>query len=235
MEVPHTHIALFIDTENLAGWLKNNGVEYLIDELSEFGLVTIRKAFGNWSGSHLQGFQEHLNLHGFDFVHTFHPVSGKNSADIAMTIDVMNVAQNNLDVDWFVLATGDSDFSPLFREIRSMGKHVIGVGPHSALSESVKRFCARYFYTDHFHQNNQRPSSSTLEGAIHLTRSVLQESEQPLDCSILKNRILHLDGSFDEKRHGFSCFSEFIQAINGIDARRYGDNNVLCAQLSGQN
>ena len=143
------HIAMFLDTENLAGWLKSDGLEQLIDELSEFGLVTIRKAFGNWGSPNLQSYQGHLNLHGFDFVHTYHPVSGKNSADIAMTIDAMKVAHNSLDVDWFVLATGDSDFSPLFREIRSMGRHVIGVGPHSALSESVKGFCALYFYTDH--------------------------------------------------------------------------------------
>ncbi|AMO56767.1 NYN domain-containing protein [Endozoicomonas montiporae] len=231
MDVPHTHIALFLDTENLAGWLKHNGVEHLIDELSEFGLVTIRQAFGNWGGPNLQGFQDHLNEQGFDFVHTFHPVSGKNSADIAMTIEVMKVAQTSLDVDWFVLATGDSDFSPLFREIRSLGKHVVGVGPHSPLSESVKRFCARYFYTDQ--QNSHRTICPPgLEGAIHLTRSVLQESEQPLNCSVLKNRILSVDEHFDEKRYGFSSFSEFIQAINGVDTRRYGDHQVLCARLS---
>ena len=55
---------------------------------------------------------------GFELIHNYHPVSGKNSTDIQLTIDAMEYAMRLNDVNWFVLATGDSDFSPLFRRLR---------------------------------------------------------------------------------------------------------------------
>ena len=228
------HIAIYLDAENLGSWIKNRGVEHLIDELSESGVVTVRKAFGNWNGG-IEGFQEYLNRYGFDFEHTYHPVSGKNSADMAMAIEVTEAALTNLDVDWFVLATGDSDFSPLFRKVRSMGRHVIGVGPHSALSESVKTFCEQYFYTDQYQPQRAEDllNPNNLIGAINLTRKVLEDNPQPMSCSSLKSRLLLMDSRFDEKKHGFKCFSAFLQAIDDVDTRQYGEQNVWCARLVG--
>ena len=133
-----TKIAVFVDVENLTQWIKYGGPEEILSELSSIGQIIVRRAYGNWANQHLQSFQGELNRQGFELIHNFHPVSGKNSSDIQLTIDVIEHALRLTDVEWFVLATGDSDFSPLFRRLREMGKEVIGTGPRSPLSESVK-------------------------------------------------------------------------------------------------
>ena len=142
-----SNIAVFIDVENLTQWLKHKGLEKLMAELSKSGQVIVRKAYGNWSNQNIHKFQEELNRQGFEMMHSYHPVSGKNSSDIQFAIDVMECAMEPLEIDCFVLATGDADFSPLFRRLRAKNHKVIGVGPRSPLSESVKSSCSKYIFT----------------------------------------------------------------------------------------
>ena len=118
-----------------------------MSELSKSGQVIVRKAYGNWSNQNIHKFQEELNRQGFEMMHSYHPVSGKNSSDIQFAIDVMECAMEPLEIDCFVLATGDADFSPLFRRLRAKNHKVIGVGPRSPLSESVKSSCSKYIFT----------------------------------------------------------------------------------------
>jgi len=141
-----TRVAIFVDAENLTQWIKQGGLETLLEDLSSMGSVVVRKAYARWTSSNMAVHQMTLNRHGFELIHTFHPVSGKNSADIQIAVDVMEYAWRD-DLACIALATGDSDFSPLFRRLREMGKQVVGVGPRSALSESVKSSCSRFFYT----------------------------------------------------------------------------------------
>ncbi|NLD91295.1 MAG: NYN domain-containing protein [Fibrobacter sp.] len=79
--------AIFIDAENLINWIKNDGPEKLLEELSTQGQVIVRRAYGKWTNLHLSQLQENLNRNGFELLHNFHPVSGKNSSDIQMTVD----------------------------------------------------------------------------------------------------------------------------------------------------
>lgn len=214
-------IAVFVDVENLTQWLKHKGPEKLVTELSSTGQLIVRKAYGNWNNTSIQGFQQDLNRQGFELVHNFHPVSGKNSSDIQMTVDVMESALRLTDVDWFVLATGDSDFSPLFRRLREMGKEVIGVGPRSSLSESVKTSCSRYIFTD-------RPDDDDLskehEKAIQLTLNTLKTFDGAAHCSSLKNRLIALDSAFDEKAFNFNSFTEFLNSIDVLEV--FQENKV---------
>jgi len=110
----------------LTQWVKDDGAEKLLSELSPTGQIIVRRAYGNWTNPGLLNFQGNLNRSGFELIHNYHPISGKNSSDIQLTIDVIEYALRLNDVEWFVLATGDSDFSPLFRRLREIGKEVIG-------------------------------------------------------------------------------------------------------------
>lgn len=226
------HIAIFIDAENLTNWVRNDGVQSLMDELLPLGQIVVRKAYGKWSTSQLAPLQSALNENGFELVHTFHPVSGKNSTDIKMTVDTMEVALDS-QVQWIVLATGDSDFSPLFRKLREQGKEVIGVGPKSPLSECVKNSCSRYIYTDDAaasqaddgdEDDGDRSSRLVAEkiDSMEMLRSVLQKEDGPLPLAAVKPKMIGLDNAFNEKRLGFKTFMEFVKSADFVQINDVG-------------
>lgn len=227
------HIAIFIDAENLTNWIKNDGVQSLMEDLLPLGQIVVRKAYGKWSTPNLIPLQSALNENGFELIHTFHPVSGKNSTDIKMTVDTMEVALDS-QVQWIVLATGDSDFSPLFRKLREQGKEVIGVGPKSPLSECVKNSCSRYVYTD-----VPAASSEEDEDTVALTRvsekidfmeilsDILQKEDGPIHLGSLKTRILQVDNAFSEKRLGFKTFKDFVQSADFTKVTDDGNGTIL--------
>lgn len=85
-------VAIFVDAENLTQWIKQDGLETLFEELSPIGTAVVRKAYAQWTNNNLAPHQGTLNRHGFELIHTFHPVSGKNSADMQIAVDVMEYA-----------------------------------------------------------------------------------------------------------------------------------------------
>ena len=227
-----TKIAVFLDTENLTKWIKNGGHEALLSELSGIGQIIVRRAYGKWTNQNLQPFQGELNRQGFELIHNYHPVSGKNSSDIQLTVDVMEYALRLSDVTWFVLATGDSDFSPLFRRLREMGKEVFGVGPRSPLSESVKTSCSKYVYTDATLSISKEVLRSALDDAIDLTETALKAFDGPASCSALKVSITNLDSAFDEKLLGFKSFTDFLRSTESIQTTYDATNNTWYAYFS---
>lgn len=120
------------------------------------------------------------------------------------------------DLEWIVLATGDSDFSPLFRRLRELGKSVVGVGPRSALSEAVKKSCNRFIYIDEESTSDGQSSSLKIiqlrEDALDLLERVLDKFPDGITLSALKNEMLELDSAFDEQNLGFSGFMKFLQS-----------------------
>ncbi|XGV88336.1 MAG: NYN domain-containing protein [Limnothrix sp. BL-A-16] len=213
-------VAIFLDVENLSGWLKADGGETLLERANELGRVVVRRAYGDFSIQSVSVRQPELNLLGFEFVHVYHPVKGKNSADIQIVVDVMEYLARVPDLEWVVLATGDSDFSPLFRRLRELGKSVVGVGPRSALSEAVKKSCNRFIYID---EESTLDSSSNFlkttqlrEDALDLLERVLDKFPDGVSLSALKNEMLELDSAFDEQNLGFSGFMKFLQSTPEI-------------------
>lgn len=209
-------LAIFVDVENLTYWVKNNGPSNLISEMSSVGQSIVRRAYGNWTNLNLQQLQMSLTQQGFELIHNYHPVSGKNSSDIQLTIDVMEHALRLQDVDWIILATGDSDFSPLFRKLREMGKEVVGVGPRSPLSESVKTSCSRYIYTDSAYTSNSEVLYSAMDDAIDLAEKAFESFGGPVLCSALKIAMTNIDSAFDEKSLGYKSFTDFLKNVESI-------------------
>lgn len=218
--------AILLDAENLTHWIKYDGPKTLLNELNADGSFIIRKAYARWTNESLADFQESLTLLGFDLIHTFHPVSKKNSADIQLTVDAMQFAAVKT-VQTFVLATGDSDFSPLFRRLREMGKTVIGVGKRSPLSESVRNSCSRFIYTNAAgkpERNNNPPKAQPPRKSIALLNRALDRFTTPVDCSRLKKMMLELDDSFDHKQYGYAQFIKFLRAAPTVVVSRQGTN-----------
>ena len=230
-----TKIAVFVDVENLTQWIKYGGPEELLSELSSIGQIIVRRAYGNWANQHLQSFQGELNRQGFELIHNFHPVSGKNSSDIQLTIDVIEHALRLTDVEWFVLATGDSDFSPLFRRLREMGKEVIGTGPRSPLSESVKTSCSKFIYTDKVVPVSKEVLYSSLDDAVDLAEKALKTFDSPVLCSVLKQSMTNMDSAFDEKTLGFKSFTDFLKTIDFINLAFDSNKRIESVSLLQKN
>ncbi len=213
-------VAIFLDVENLSGWLKADGGEVLLERANELGRVVVRRAYGDFSVQAVSVRQPELNLLGFEFVHVYHPVKGKNSADIQIVVDVMEYLARIPDLEWVVLATGDSDFSPLFRRLRELGKSVVGVGPRSALSEAVKKSCNRFIYIGEESKPDSKSAALKIaqlrEDALDLLERVLSKFQDGVNLSVLKNDMLEIDSAFDEQALGFSGFKKFLQSAPEI-------------------
>lgn len=258
-------IAVFVDAENVGGWIKQGGADVLINELKKLGQIIVRRAYGVWSRPQLAMHQSTLNKQGFELIHCYHPASGKNSADIHMTVDVMECAWQVSNINCFVLVTGDSDFSPVFRRLRAIGKEVIGVGQSSTLSQCVEGTCSRYIYTDEFVECSQKlpenapevqsksqaggtpvkvpkapiqkpVAQATMTRANELTKAVLRAEQKPINISQLRNKLVARDKKFDHKLLGFGQFSAYLLAIEGIRLEKKGSAQFASLiEKSGKN
>jgi uncharacterized protein (TIGR00288 family) len=239
-------IAVFVDAENVSNWIKHDGITMLIEELMQLGQIIIRRAYGVWSRPQLAAHQAAINQQGFELIHCYHPVTGKNTADIQMTVDVIECAWQLPNISCFVLVTGDSDFSPVFRRLRAMGKDVIGVGQQSTLSECVKTSCTRFIYTNEYIDYRQQlrtadnasildpsPTSTApsagdtakqLAEANEFVMQLLRAEKKGINTSQLKNTLKAQIG-FDEKDFNFASFSKFLAAIDGIKLTQVGSAN----------
>jgi hypothetical protein len=169
-------------------------------------------------------------------------VTGKNTADIQMTVDVIECAWQLPNISCFVLVTGDSDFTPVFRRLREMDKDVIGVGQHSTLSECVKTSCTRFIYTDDvihtLTKNDVLPqvplapqplpnsqATLTLVKADELVIAHLKASPTPINASQIKTLLKHHAADFDEKHYGFKTFTDYLNANDAIEVSKSGTIN----------
>lgn len=115
-------LALLIDGENIAAEL----AVHVLAAAGNVGGVTIRRVYGNWRHPALSSWQAMASHYGLQTIHTSHPVAGKNAADIAITVDAMDLFAQG--VRHFCLATSDADYVPLVRRLRAGGCFVLGIG-----------------------------------------------------------------------------------------------------------
>jgi uncharacterized protein (TIGR00288 family) len=252
-QLKENRIAVFVDAENVSSWIKHDGITMLIEELMQLGQIIIRRAYGVWSRPQLAAHQAAINQQGFELSHCYHPVTGKNTADIQMTVDVIECAWQLPNISCFVLVTGDSDFSPVFRRLRAMGKDVIGVGQQSTLSECVKTSCTRFIYTNEYLDYRQQlqiadnasipdPShaptdlsavdtAKQLAEANEFVMQLLKAQKDGVNTSQLKNALKAQTG-FDEKNFNFGSFRKFLTAIDGITLTKVGTVDYATLEIN---
>jgi uncharacterized LabA/DUF88 family protein len=222
-------VVILVDVENLPGWLAKGGADRLVEIAVQYGNPLTRRAYGDWTRENIRKTQRPLTKAGFRLVHTFHPVKRKDSADISLIVDAMRIAGRIPTDSWFVIVSGDSDFSPLFRALRDMGFGVVGVGRNSVLSEMVKSSCTRYvFVGDEPGKDHQaletiaQRKATGREDAFELARRVLDMESARLNIDVLRHKMITIDTSFDEKSIGFDRFLDFAKAVPGTAAALLG-------------
>jgi uncharacterized protein (TIGR00288 family) len=135
-------IALLIDCDNVS----SKSIDGVINELAKYGVVNIRKAYGNWKSPQLIGWEEKLHPYAIVPIQQFAYTTGKNATDAAMIIDAMDILYSQ-QVDAFALMTSDSDFTPLVTRILSNGLKVYGFGEKKTPSPFVDA-CSQFIYTE---------------------------------------------------------------------------------------
>lgn len=165
-------LALLIDGENIAAEL----AVHVLAAAGNVGGVTIRRVYGNWRHPALSSWQAMAGHYGLQTVHTSHPVAGKNAADIAITVDAMDLFAQG--VRYFCLATCDADYVPLVRRLRAGGCFVLGIG-RPETPDTLKSAYTVFLATDRLYPPSTR-ASARPRPAPEASNGAEPEQEQEL-------------------------------------------------------
>ncbi|HBP22025.1 MAG TPA: NYN domain-containing protein [Planctomycetes bacterium] len=166
-------IALMLDFDNIVLGLSNRSSfqpQAILDRVLESGKIVYKRAYADWSR-----FEKHkIRLHelGFDLLEIpKRSMTGKNSADIRMVVDAMELVISKEHIDTFCLVTGDSDFTPLVSSLRENDKHVIGIGMRDSSSKLLIESCDEFLYYDELEGVSEKRSKAKQKAKQKLVTS----------------------------------------------------------------
>lgn len=236
----NVQVALFIDFENVAisaeetfGRLKT---DILIQTSEKLGRCITRRAYGDWT--RFSKYSQDLLEYSIEAIQLFHygGFKDKNAADIQMVADILETLFTHPDIDIFVLATGDSDFSAVARKLRSYGKRVIGIGLQRATSEVLVKACDEFLIYDTIVEPDTRTQSYGLEQARQLLLNTLLEITRNTQytqilAAVLKPMMLKKDPTFSEVKLGYSQFKDFLAEQKDLIELGRKDNQMVVSLL----
>ncbi|WP_129781138.1 NYN domain-containing protein [Peristeroidobacter soli] len=156
-----TSMALFCDFENVALGVRDAqyakfDIDRVLERLLLKGSIVVKKAYCDWD--RYKDFKKPMHEASFELIEIPHvKISGKNSADIRLVVDALDLCYTKAHVDTFVIISGDSDFSPLVSKLRENNKTVIGVGVKSSTSDLLIANCDEFiFYDDLVRQDEKK-------------------------------------------------------------------------------
>ncbi|MFK5922587.1 MAG: NYN domain-containing protein [Verrucomicrobiota bacterium] len=213
---PNSRIALFIDADN-APAVK---IEFIISELATYGVVNIRRAYGNWKKPALSGWEQVLHEYAIKPIQTFDIVKGKNASDMALLIDAMDTLYTK-EVEIFCLVSSDSDFTPLVLRLRAEGKQVIGFGKQSTPAPFVNA-CSKFLFLDESPANKKSKKKvpvKQLKGNSKLMttlKNAVKEAAGDDGWALLGPVGSHISnqGPFDHRTYGFKKLSDLFASID---------------------
>jgi len=158
-----TNMALFCDFENIALGVQDAKYEKfdigkILERLLLKGSIVVKKAYCDWE--RYKSFKAPMHEASFEMIEIPHVrQSGKNSADIRMVVDALDLCYTKAHVDTFVIISGDSDFSPLVSKLRENDKTVIGIGVKNSTSDLLIANCDEFIYYDDLVREKRRPAA----------------------------------------------------------------------------
>ncbi len=234
-------IALFCDLENIALGVRDSEVakfdiDMVLERLVEKGKIIVKKAYADWErySEYKRPFHE-AAIELIDIPQKYY--SGKNSADIRLVVDAMDLAYSKEHLDTFVIVSGDSDFSPLVSKLKENGKHVIGLGVKDSTSDLLRDNCDEFiYYEDVWRDTAKGPQLSGLTKKqaevfallIEAIQALRRENKDVLCASMIKDTMKRKKPSFNEGYYGYRTFSELLE-----DAERKNIVKLKKDQRSG--
>ena len=193
-------MALFCDFENVALGVRDANYEQfdikpILERLLLKGSIVIKKAYCDWD--RYKGFKKPMHEANFELIEIPHVrQSGKNSADIRLVVDALDLCYTKSHVNTFVIISGDSDFSPLVSKLRENNKQVIGVGVKQSTSDLLVANCDEFIFYDDLVRENQRRAAKrnpgTREAQPASNRSPEEEKRRKDDVASRRSKAIEL-------------------------------------------
>jgi uncharacterized protein (TIGR00288 family) len=241
-------MAVFLDLENIALGARDAHypafeVQKVLERLLLKGHIVVKKAYCDFD--RYKEFKRSLHEAAFELIEIPHlRQSGKNSADIRMVVDALDLCYTKGHVDTFAIISGDSDFSPLVSKLRENAKTVIGVGVKNSSSDLFINNCDQFLYYDDFvrsepsktrkrrvEDENKGPSvASALDLLVETLEAITEEREEDDSIwgSMIKQAIKRRNPGFNERAYGFRSFNDLL-----LEAQKRGLLKLEADEKSG--
>jgi len=218
-------LAMFIDLENLAlgvveAKLRDFEIGRVLERILEKGKIVVKKAYADWGV--YKKYKKPLHEAGIELIDIpQRRYTGKNSADIKMVVDAMDLCYAKEHINYFVLLTGDSDFAPLVSKLKENDKTVIGVGLRKSTSDLLASSCDEFIFYDDLVEKPARVSNrlnkvvkkkqKAFAIVLDAIDALRREDKQIIYSSMIKQTAKRKQPSFSESAYGYSNFSELIE------------------------
>ncbi len=237
------NMAVFCDFENIAVGVRDSNypqfeIGKVLERLLLKGSIVVKKAYCDWA--RYKEFKSPMHEASFELIEIPHVrQSGKNSADIRMVVDALDLCYTKLHVDTFVVISGDSDFSPLVSKLRENNRTVIGVGVKNSTSDLLIANCDEFIFYDDLVRTPRAPSKpsgkqpakrgsgkkSTKPSAgdakkqeawnlvVETYHALVKERGEGENIwgSMVKQTLKRRKPGFSESYHGFSSFGQLLE------------------------
>lgn len=220
----HT-LAVFVDFENIALGFKDKkqqrfDINLVVERLVEKGKIVVKKSYCDWS--RYKDYKQQQHEAGFELIEIpKRRLAGKNSADIRLVVDALDLSWAKEHIDTFVIISGDSDFSPLVSKLKENGKRVIGLSLQDSTSALLSENCDEFIYYEDLQKPVGMPPKITesipkgKRGVFQLLSesiiALVRENKEIIWSSMVKETMKRKRPSFSESGHGYRTFSELLE------------------------
>lgn len=215
------NLALFCDFENIALGVRDArysafDIKKVLERLLLKGNIVVKKAYCDWA--RYKEFKPQMHEAAFELIEIPHlRMSGKNSADIRMVVDALDLCYTKSHVDTFVIISGDSDFSPLVSKLRENNKLVIGVGVKSSTSDLLTSNCDEFIFYDDLVRDSEKKTQRKQQAAKNKAKKkpVKEKAKAAAEPNAAADAELAPEISAEDKRRqeAFDLVLETIEAL----------------------
>jgi len=219
----HRKLAVLIDADNAQASI----IKELLDEISKFGIATIKRAYGDWTTTNLKKWKEVLNTYAIQPIQQFSYTNGKNSTDSALIIDAMDILHKS-NVDGFCIVSSDSDFTKLASRIREEGLIVYGFGEEKTPQPFIAA-CNDFIYTENLKtRKTTKKEDSKLKEIIVKSIEATSNEEGFANLSNIANYLKKTNPDFDTRSYGYEKLGKLMKSLNYIEIREepFNDNST---------
>lgn len=228
-------LAVLIDADNASARIAPG----LFEEIAKIGEASVRRIYGDFSGTRLKSWADILSTHAIMPHQNFAYTSGKNASDIALVIDAMDLL-HSARFDGFCLVSSDSDFTRLAARIREQGVDVYGFGEQKT-PESFRQACRRFIYTENLlpeapapdqpEKPDARPASATrppseATALIKTAIGQLAGEDGWVALGGVGQRLSVLTSDFDPRTYGFAKLGDLVEKTGAFEIEREAGHGV---------